>query len=114
MWDTLHWTVTLSDCTSLNVTSSGLTGSTGSKLSVIKFFSKLFKTHKPEILRKMEAEEETGLAGPRRGVRVTRHSYVAMSEKWTGLNVRLLCTPPTSPVVPDMVSLESGLTGTPS
>ncbi|CAI8022017.1 hypothetical protein GBAR_LOCUS12961 [Geodia barretti] len=53
----------------------------------------------------MEAEEETGLAGPRRGVRVTRHSYVAMSEKWTGLNVRLLCTPPTSPVAPDMDSV---------
>ena len=31
MWDTIHWMMTLSDSTSLNEMSSGLTGSTGSK-----------------------------------------------------------------------------------
>ena len=31
MWDTVHWMMTLSDSTSLNVMSSGLTGSTGSR-----------------------------------------------------------------------------------
>ena len=54
----------------------------------------------------------TGLvAGLRIGVRVTRHSYVAMSEKLTGVNDRLL---PASLVTPDMVTLEFSVTGTPS
>ena len=57
----------------------------------------------------------TGLVGgPRRGVRVTRHSYVAMSEKWTGVNDRLLCRRPASLVTPDVVTLEFCVTGTPS
>ena len=54
----------------------------------------------------------TGLvAGLRIGVRVTRHSYVAMSEKLTEVNDRLL---PASLVTPDMVTLEFSVTGTPS
>ena len=57
----------------------------------------------------------TGLeGGPRIGVRVTLHSYVAMSEKWTGVNDRLLCRWPASLVTPGMVTLEFSVTGTPS
>ena len=58
----------------------------------------------------------TGLeGGPRIGVRVTRHSYVAMSEKWTGVNDRLLCRRPATLVTPDSVILdEFSVTGTPS